>query len=111
MSSYCPSCQTHEECRAAGCSDINPRNLTWLDDFRPHRADMVVCVTCGHSWVAVYPNGSEGFFECSVCGEMSGDIVQLENNRWVHKFLAASKNFEDTVRRTMMLLNIQKGLE
>lgn len=37
----------------------------------PWFVSQVVCLSCGHRWVAVY-EATPDFFECSKCGEMEG---------------------------------------
>lgn len=46
-----------------------------IDKLRPHRAGMVDCVSCGHTWVAVIPvSDMAPALECPSCGKMKGQF-------------------------------------
>lgn len=82
-------------------------NVINLDDHRPHEAQYVVCIRCAHDWVAVFPANIVGL-ECSECGEMSGEPVNYHDGDWFNKFMGASKNNKDQMKRTMVLLNAKR---
>lgn len=80
-----------------------------LDDYRKWRADHVACMKCGHDWAATYPNGSEGFFECSECGEMAGEIIDYQNMNWFSRFMDCPKDQQH--KRTIVLLRAKMAKE
>lgn len=45
-----------------------------LDDYRPHRAEMVLCGHCGTRWSANFPADHRGRFECPYCRRMAGYV-------------------------------------
>lgn len=47
-----------------------------LDAHRPHAVGFALC-SCGHKWIAVYPDGlvDEDTLECSRCGGRTGRVV------------------------------------
>mgnify|MGYP003396320045 CR=1 FL=1 len=51
-----------------------------LDDARKNwRTERADCVTCHHTWQAVFPNGSDLGLECPACGLMHGFALLPEN--------------------------------
>lgn len=51
-----------------------------LDDFRHSwRTARADCITCKHTWQAVFPDGCELGLECPQCGRMHGWAQIPEN--------------------------------
>lgn len=44
-------------------------NITYLDDYRPHKMSEVICVKCGKRWISVRPvNVYLSDIDCPNCG-------------------------------------------
>jgi hypothetical protein len=46
--------------------------------------------------------------ECSECGEMAGEPVNYHDIDWFNKFMGASKDKKDQMKRTYVLLNAKR---
>jgi hypothetical protein len=78
-------------------------NVANLDDYRPHETAYVVCMTCAHDWIAVFPTGSQPL-ECGKCGAMAGEAVCPRDIEWFKRFTSAGTR-RDAHKRTMVLIN------
>ena len=66
-------CQHIKDTEVAQVTENDEKQTTkvaHLDDFRPHWAIEVVCEHCGHTWMAVFPEGTR-WFECGWCSEFT----------------------------------------
>lgn len=84
-------------------------NVVGLDDYREWKAEHIACMNCGHDWVAAFRNGSEGYFECSDCGQMNGEVIDYENITWFSRFMDCPA--PQRHKRTMVLLRAKMARE
>jgi hypothetical protein len=47
------------------------KNITRLDDYRPHISGNALCLQCDYRWVAIAPIGTVEL-ECTECGTWKG---------------------------------------
>ena len=51
-------------------------NIVHIDDALPHKVSEVICVKCGHRWIATRPEETRlKQLECPECGKQ-GDAVE-----------------------------------
>ena len=77
-----------------------------LEDYRPHEAQYVVCMSCGYDWVAVFPVGVTKL-ECSDCGALAGETINYHDRDWFNRFMDTSSK-EEQKRKTLVLLNAKR---
>lgn len=51
--------------------------IIYIEEYRPHRAGLVLCDTCFYVWVGVAPVGTDNL-ECPTCGEFDGHYICKE---------------------------------